>query len=110
MDIKPRNGPVAYIASAFSGDIECNTEKTKKYSRFAIDKGAVPINPILNLTGVLDESTDRETALGIDLRILSKADEIWIFGIPTDGMLIEIEEAGRVGIKLRWFSEDLEEL
>ena len=30
MDIKPRNGPVAYIASAFSGDIEGNTEKTKK--------------------------------------------------------------------------------
>ncbi len=110
MEVKTRNGPVAYIASAYSGDIEGNTEKTKAYSLFVINKGAVPINPILNLTGVLDERTERNTALGIDLAILSKADEIWIFGVPTDGMLIEIEEAGRIGKKLRWFSEDMEEL
>ncbi len=74
MEIKPRNGPVAYIASAYSGDIEGNTRKTKEYSKFAVRQGAVPINPILNLTGVLEEKTDRELALSVDLALLARAD------------------------------------
>ena len=110
MDIKPRNGPVAYIASACSGDIEGNTRKTKEYSKFAIRQGAVPINPILNLTGVLDEGTDRDLALSIDLALLARADEVWVFGVPTEGMLIECDEAAKRNIIIRWFSEEMEEL
>lgn len=110
MEIKTRDGPVAYIAAAYSGDIETNTEKTKRYSAFAIRKGAVPLNPILNLTGVLNEETDRDTAMSIDFALLARADEVWVFGIPTEGMLAEIEEAGRRNKKIRWFTEEKEEL
>ncbi len=110
MDAKARNGPIVYIASALSGDIEGNTIKTRGYSLFAIMQGAVPINPILNLTGVLDEKSDREMAMSIDLALLQRSDEIWIFGIPTEGMMAEIDEAERCGKRLRWFTEELEEL
>ncbi len=110
MELKTRDGPVAYISSPYSGDIKVNTEKTKTYSLFAIREGAVPLNPILNLMDVLDEKTDRDTALGIDLALLKLVDEIWIFGNPTDGMLLEIEEAGKLGKKLKWFTEDMEEI
>lgn len=110
MKANPRNGPMVYIASAYSGDIKRNTEKTKEYSAFAVREGASPLNPILNLDGVLSEKTDRETAMAIDLALLSSADEIWVFGIPTDGMLCEIDAAKEQGIPRRWFSEDMEEL
>mgnify|MGYP002869011704 CR=1 FL=1 len=110
MKAEARNGPVVYIASAYSGDIESNTKKSVRYSRAAIERGASPINPILNLTGVIDESTDRETAMAIDLLLLSRADALWVYGEPTAGMRIEILEAKRLGLPIRWFSENMEEL
>ena len=106
VNMKARNGPIVYIASAYSGDPQGNTEKTKRYSLFAVRQGAVPINPILNLTGVLSEEKERETAMGIDLRLLHKADEVWAFGVPTQGMLREIDEALERDIPVRLFTEE----
>lgn len=105
MEADSRNGPVAYIASAFSGDVPGNTKRTIEYSRFAVQQGACPINPILNLLGVLDEECDRETAMKIDLSLLGRADELWVFGIPTAGMKEEIAEAQKRGISIRYFKD-----
>ncbi len=104
--MKARNGPVVYIASAFSGDIRGNTEKTRRYSLFAIRQGAVPINPILNLLGVLSEESDRDTAMEVDLGILQRVDEVWAFGVPTPGMLREIDEAVGLDIPIKLFTEE----
>ncbi|MCR5488366.1 MAG: DUF4406 domain-containing protein [Lachnospiraceae bacterium] len=100
-----RDGPVVYIASAFSGDVPGNTKKTIEYSRFAVQQGANPINPILNLLGVLDEADARRTAMEIDLSILGRADELWVFGIPTAGMKEEMAEAVKRGISIRYFKD-----
>ncbi len=105
MEAECRDGPVVYIASAFSGDVPGNTIKTIEYSRFAVQKGAHPINPILNLLGVVDEERDRKTAMKIDLSILGRADELWVFGIPTAGMREEMAEAERCGIRIRYFKD-----
>ena len=110
MKIKPRNGPVVYVASAFSGDIEANIKKAKEYGRFVVSQGASPINPILNLTDVISEETERELALSIDLALLDRADEIWMFGPLTEGMVIELNEAAEQEILIRMFSENMEEL
>lgn len=94
--------PIIYIASAYSGDIETNVTKTKGYSRYVIQSGCIPLNPILNLHGVLDEESDRDTAIGIDLSLLERCDELWVFGEPTAGMKKEIAEAQRQKKPIRY--------
>ena len=95
---------VVYIASAYSGSIENNVELTRAYSRFAVSEGAFPLNPILNLHGVLDETDSRETALAIDLELLHRCDELWVFGTPTKGMKREIAEAEKLKMPVKYFS------
>lgn len=97
--------PIIYIASAYSGDIEGNVAKTKEYSRFVIRSGGVPLNPILNLHGVLDEKFDRDTAICIDLSLLKRCDELWVFGEPSVGMRKEIDAAAELGTVTRFFEE-----
>ena len=105
-----RAGLVVYVASALSGDIEGNVERTKAYSRFVVGQGACPLNPILNLHGVISEEAGRETAVAIDIFLLGRCDELWAFGEPTAGMRREIEEAWKLGLPVRRFSTDLEEV
>ena len=105
-----RAGPLVYVASKLSGDIERNVEKTREYSRFVIEHGGIPVNPILNLNGVIDEETGRETAMHIDLQILARADELWSFGPSSAGMAEEQKEARRLGIPVRKFTTNLEEI
>lgn len=37
--------PIVYICSPFSGDVEDNVNNARRYSRFAVDKGYIPIAP-----------------------------------------------------------------
>ncbi len=107
-----KEGPVVYVSSPFHGDIEGNVRRTRKYSAFALSRGACPVNPILNLLGVLSEDTDREEAMRADLRILTSGgiSELWCFGEPSPGMMEEMEAARDAGIPARWFTKEMEEV
>ena len=35
--------PLVYICSPYSGDVDRNTEKARRYCRFAVDQGAIPL-------------------------------------------------------------------
>ena len=58
-----RYRPLVYICSPYSGDTEGNTEKARRYSRFAADAGTIPIAPHLLLPQFLSEETERELAI-----------------------------------------------
>lgn len=91
---KPKYMPLVYICSPYSGDVEKNIEKAKKYSRYALQKGYIPIAPHLYLPQFMDDKTERELAMFIDLVLLSKCTQIWVFGDEiTNGMAEEITRA-----------------
>ena len=104
-----RYRPIVYICSAFSGDVEGNTKKARAYSRFAVDQGAIPIAPHLLLPQFMKEETERELAMFMDIAILSKCKELWVFGNPTAGMQSEIAYAERKKMTIKYFSEDMKE-
>lgn len=101
--------PIVYICSAFSGDVVGNTEKARRYSRFAVDNGCIPMAPHLLLPQFLSEEIERNLAMFMDIAILSKCKELWVFGSPTAGMQKEISYADRKGMVIRYFNEDLKE-
>ena len=101
--------PMVYICSAYSGDVEGNAEKARRYSRFAVDTGKIPIAPHLLLPQFMEEESERELAMFMDIAILSKCRELWVFGMPTAGMLNEIAYAERKQMTIRYFNEECKE-
>lgn len=99
--------PVVYICSKFRGDIGANTEMARRYCRYAIRQGAVPIAPHLMLPQFMDEESERELALEADLLILSRCDEIWICGEEMSaGMAAEAAFAKERNMKERRMNEE----
>ena len=104
-----RYKPIVYICSPYSGDVEGNTEKAKQYSRYAVNQGAIPIAPHLLFPQFMEEETERDLAMFMDIAILSKCKELWVFGEPTAGMQSEIAYAERKEMTIKYFSEYMKE-
>ena len=101
-----RYRPIVYICSPYSGDVEGNTEKARGYSRYAVDQGVIPIAPHLLFPQFMKEETERELAMFMDIAILSKYKELWVFGESTAGMQKEIAYAERKQMTIKYFKED----
>ena len=88
--------PLVYICSKYSGDVVTNTEAAKRYSRFAVDQDAIPLAPHLLLPLYMKEESERELAMFMDMVLLGKCDELWVFGEEASaGMCAEIAKAKR---------------
>lgn len=103
---------MVYICSSFSGDMEGNAVKARRYSRFAVDRGAIPIAPHLLLPQYMEEETERDLAIQSDLEILKRCDELWVFGAEerlSAGMEAELNTAKDLGMVIRFFTVDMKE-
>lgn len=101
-----------YVASPYTGDVETNMEYAKEACRTVMESGNAFFAPHLLYPSVLDDAVPAERQLGIDmgLTMLSKCDELWVFGPRISaGMQAEMEEADRLGIPIRRMeiSEDM---
>ncbi len=102
--------PLVYVCSPFSGDTQANTEKARRCSRFAVCRGAIPITPHLLFPQFLSEDTERELAMFMDMVLLTKCEQLWVFGnAVSEGMRREIEKAKKKHMTIRYFTEDLKE-
>ena len=105
--------PLVYICSPYAGDVERNTAAARRYSRFAVDAGYIPIAPHLLFPQFLDDNKPKERELGLFFgnAILSKCAEMWVFGDRiSEGMEAEIKRATWKGHRIRYFSETCEEV
>ncbi len=105
--------PMVYICSPLSGNMEANQEKARGYCRFAVDAGYIPLAPHIYFTQFMNDGNpkDRNLALFMDIVLLSKCSELWVFGeTVSKGMSIEIEKAKRKGQPIRYFSEECKEV
>ncbi|SHJ77555.1 DUF7768 domain-containing protein [Paramaledivibacter caminithermalis] len=98
---------LVFICSPFAGDIEGNTERARRYGRFAVTRNAIPIIPHLMYPQFLceDDPEERELGISMGLVLLSKCHELWVFGSKvTSGMAVEIEKAKSINIPIRYFN------
>ena len=105
--------PLVYVCSPYAGDIETNTEKAKKYSRFAMDQGTIPVTPHLMYPQFMDDTNkdEREKAMHFNYVLLGKCKEVWVFGgVITHGMAREISIARKRHMVIRWFTQDMKEV
>lgn len=98
--------PVVYVCSPYSGDIEANVRKARRYCRYAADQGCIPLAPHLLFPQFLDEKTERNLALFMGIALLSKCAALWIFGERiSQGMEAEIRYAQKKGKPIKYISE-----
>ena len=105
--------PIVYICSPYSGDVVGNVAAARRYCRFAVDKGFIPIAPHLLYPQFLNDvdPSERELGLFFGNALLSKCAEVWVFGSRiSSGMEAEIKRARWKGYHLRYFTEECQEV
>lgn len=105
--------PLVYICSPLSGDVERNQEYARRYCRFAVENGAIPLAPHLYFPQIMNDydPAERNLALHMDIVLLSKCAELWVFGETiSKGMSLEIEKAKQKGQPIRRFTTDCKEV
>ena len=105
--------PIVYICSPYSGDVVGNVAAARRYCRFAVDKGFIPIAPHLLYPQFLndDDPSERELGLFFGNALMSKCAEVWVFGSRiSSGMEAEIKRAKWKGYHLRYFTEECQEV
>ena len=104
---------IIYIASPYRGEVELNTERARRYCRFAVSEGCMPIAPHLLYPQFMDDDNreERKKGLSFAVMLLDKCDELWVMGENiSDGMLAEMEHAKDSGIPIRYFNAKCEEV
>lgn len=107
-----RYRPLVYICSPFSGKVKKNKRKARKYCRFALEQHTIPFAPHLLFPQFMDDSSpeERQLAMFMNMIMLGHCEELWVFGERISaGMKQEIHKAERKHMKIRYFTEDLEE-
>ena len=105
--------PIVYISSRYSGDVEGNVAAARRYCRFAVEQGYIPIAPHLLFPQFLDDnrSDERELGLFFGNALMSKCSEVWVFGSRiSSGMESEIKRAKWKNHYLRYFTEECQEV
>lgn len=104
--------PLVYVCSPLSGDIAANQENARRYCRSVVERGGIPLAPHLLFPQFMDDTReeDRDLALLMNLVLLSKCDQLWVFSKTISrGMSMEIAKAQKQHKKIRYFTEEMEE-
>ncbi|MGI6226976.1 MAG: DUF4406 domain-containing protein [Peptococcales bacterium] len=104
--------PLVYIASPFAGDTETNIRRARGYCRLAISRGYIPLAPHLHYPQFMDDEDKKQRELGLRfaLILLTKCDELWVFGNHiSGGMKCEILKAQKRNMPIRYFNNRCEE-
>ena len=105
--------PIVYICSPYAGDIEKNVKAARGYSRFAVDKGFIPVAPHLLFPQFMNDGDPDERELGLFFGnvLMSKCSEVWVFGETiSTGMIAEIDRAKRKNQHIRYFTDGCKEV
>lgn len=105
--------PIVYICSPYAGDIKENTKRARRFCRFAAMSGYIPIAPHLLFPQFLNDEDPAERDLGLFFgnALMSRCAEVWVLGNRiSSGMAQEIQRAQQKSYRLRYFTENFEEV
>jgi len=72
--------------------------------KYVLEKGCVPINPFMSFDYFLMDTVDRNIVRNANNILVDIADELWVFGSVSDGVLVEIKRVKLKGKPVRFFA------
>lgn len=81
---------------------EANLNKAREYCKVVIQEGHCPIAPHLIFPQFLNEEdpVDREAGIALGLTYILKADQLWYWDKPSEGMQKEIKFAHKNNVEI----------
>lgn len=72
-------------------------------SKYVIENGGVPLNPFMIFDYFLLDSVDRDLVRAGNNNLVKRADELWVFGPVSNGVLAEIKIAKEMNKVVKYF-------
>ncbi len=72
-------------------------------SKYVLENDGVPLNPFMIHEYFLLDTVDRDKIRASNNTLVERADEIWVFGKISDGVMTEIKLAKNLGRPIRYF-------
>jgi len=73
-------------------------------SKFVLQKGCVPLNPFMIFEYFMLDTVDRDAVRNANNTLVKRADELWVFGPISDGVLAEIKLAKQMNKPVKYFA------
>jgi len=72
-------------------------------TKFVLDQGAVPLNPFTTFDYFLLDTVERDVVRQANNTLVSRSDELWVFGDISDGVQAEVVQYKELGRPIRYF-------
>ncbi len=72
-------------------------------SKFVLEKDCIPLNPFMLWEYFMLDTVDRDRIREANNYLVKKADELWVFGPISDGVLAEIKLAKGEGKPVKYY-------
>lgn len=83
-------------------------------SKFVLQKGNIPLNPFMLFEYFMLDIVERNLIKNANNELVKCADELWVFGKISDGVLAEIKLAEQLNKPIKYFavidSKDIKEI
>ena len=73
-------------------------------SKFVLEQNCVPLNPFMIFEYFMLDTVERDTIRNANNNLVKRADETWVFGPVSDGVLAEIRLARQEGKPIRYYA------
>lgn len=103
------------IKSVYTAHSKHNFFARKMISAYTLQKNFLPLNPFTNFDYFMNDMVDRTLTVRANNNLIFLSDELWQFGIISNGCYHEIRLAMQYRKKIRFFSigknvEDIKEI
>lgn len=72
-------------------------------SKFVLENNAVPLNPFMVFDYFMLDTVDRNIVRQANNSLVSRSDEVWVFGAVSNGVLAEVQIAKAQNKSVRYF-------
>lgn len=83
-------------------------------SKYVLENDGAPLNPFMVHEYFLLDTVDRDTIRASNNLMVERADELWVFGQISNGVMVEIQIAKKLNKPIRYFqvinSKDIKEI
>ena len=90
------------LLTAYTATSKRNFYMKDQISTFTLQQGYVPLNPF-QIFGFLNDTIDRNLVRQANNTLVRIANEFWVFGEVSDGVLAEIKQAKKQRKPIKYF-------
>jgi len=72
--------------------------------KYVLENGYVPINPFMSFDYYLADTVERDIIRNANNNLVALADELWVFGSISNGVMAEIRQVQNMKKPIRFFS------